>query len=177
MTTNRLNRLLVQIDPWPDYVTNYSSGGWAKLMSAAKEIQSCDQNSVLQTLNCYQNSSYTDKYLRPAGTTNWAYDWDGRIKDDGKLLLLLKIVFDLPEAATNSMHPKYFAWSLATKESPSSDINSNGTFNIAWPIRWNNGQPQLVTGETGMEGPVDVYDVPGEYMYFKTHYKFRIIEN
>jgi hypothetical protein len=53
------------------------------------------------------------------------------------------------------------------------DRNTDGTFNIAWPIDWNSGRPNLITGETSIQGFVGTYDIAGEYDYFSLQYPLR----
>lgn len=46
--------LLREIDPWPDYVTNYSKAAWNRLISAARFVQLSSPQSVGNALREFQ---------------------------------------------------------------------------------------------------------------------------
>lgn len=169
-----LNRFLNDIAPWPDGETTYSDKNWLALVTAAKYIQSCDPASVESTVREYQNRTYIDKTSPPPNSDVDYYKNIGpsearkRYEDDSKFLLLMRVTFDLPEHQ-KSNGIRYFGWkSLAERQ--------DGTMDLNWPIRWANGRPRLVSGQTTLEGAVDVYNVLGEYKYFSERYRFRNLD-
>ena len=78
----------------------------------------------------------------------------------------MRCVFNLPENATN--RPRFYPW-----HENYTDVNPDGTVNVAWPLTWRTGRPRLVSGETGIQGIVDLYHPAREYDYFLRHYAMR----
>jgi len=189
LTDKQLNKLLAEIAPWPDGSTSYSNASWKHLISAAKYVQECDPASIEKTLFDYQNASVFDRGVIRLDKTNdddqvltaLRLKFAGsekKIEDDGKLLLLMRTVFDLPERAPVGQKVNFFGWTIPAKNVSNgkviySDENRDGTINIAWPIVWNGGKPKLLSGETSLQGVVDVYNVLGEYKYFRARYTMR----
>ena len=161
-------KLVDNIAPWPDGETTYSVKDWATLVAAAKYIQSCDPASVESTLREFQDETSVDKTVRPPNTYSAPSDLSQlmkRLDDDSKLLLLMRMMFELPDHI-KGMEIEYFGWRSYAG-------HKDGTFDQNWPICWMNGQPKLASGMTSLEGPVDVYNVVGEYQYFSAQYHFR----
>lgn len=170
-----LDRLLQDIAPWPDGETTYSDRSWRSLISAAKYIQGCDPASVESTLIEYEHKTYVDKASPPPNSGVDYYKNAGlpqyvkRLEDDSRLLLLMRMVFNLPDH-NPSNGIQYFGWkSFAERKDGTTDLN--------WPIRWENDLPVLASGMTGMQGVVDVYNVVGEYKYFSKKYHFRSLDH
>jgi hypothetical protein len=90
------------------------------------------------------------------------------IEKDGKIFLLMRAVFSLPESATS--RPRFYPWhENHTEENP------DGTVNVAWPLSWKSGSPRLVSGETEIQGVINLYLPAEEYNYFLRHYPMRML--
>ena len=51
------------------------------------------------------------------------------------------------------------------------DINADGSVNLAWPLSWRGGKPVLVSGFIGVQGRR--LDAGSEYHYFRSRYELR----
>ena len=147
----KLDELLNDIDPWPGHKVPwphpivYSHASWTALVSAAKILQESDPQFAEQMVRDYQRS----------------HDHN---QDDGKLLLLMRVAFDLPETKPLEQFVGFGGW----RDWGGSD---NMTTNAAWPISWNSGSPILVVGFTLFEGAR--YDAGAEFRYFVSKYPMR----
>jgi hypothetical protein len=153
LSSTELAALLSAVHPIAaDGSTNYSTEHWARILAAAQKVQDSDTDSVEASLRQYavQNP-------------------DLPLLQDTKLLLLLRVVFDVPEAAppsTRGKDPAFGGWfTMGT------DINEDGSVNLAWPISWRRGQPALVSGFVGLQGKR--FDASAEYRFFKERYPYR----
>ena len=123
----QLKRTITHITPWPAMATDYKADDWQKLVKAARALQQAD--SALATLVI---SERLDK----------ASDTAGELADDQtRIFLLLRTAFNLPQ---QSPQPGQFGFEQWPRNN--TDLNSNGTANMAWPILWNDGKPQLAAG-------------------------------
>ena len=143
-----LTHLLATVADWPNHFPD-SNGipyvGWDRLVAVARDVQKKDSGSVTQALRACQ-------------TTNTGID--------RKLFLLLRMIFELAENVPEAQSEMSGGWITA-----SSNINSDGTINMAWPITWNHGKPKLVCGAIGLQGPR--FDAAAEYEYFQARYPMR----
>jgi hypothetical protein len=172
----KLSDLLATIDPWPSGNLKYSKVSWEHMFSAAKYIRGCDPESVFKTLHTYENKypyrraqfdlDSLPGHKLPSNSSEELGKLDKTIEEDTKIFLLMRVLFNLPEHATS--RPRFYPW-----HENHTDLDSNGTVNVAWPITWKSGNPQLVTGETGIQGVVDLYLPAEEYDYFLRHYPMR----
>jgi hypothetical protein len=164
LSVAHLEALMRPIEPWPGWGTNYSRSNWVLLVAAAKVIQGSSAATVGKALERYQMGNSTNRDLQPLSK---------ELDNDTKLYLLMRVVFDLPEALQLPKKRLPFAfgcWAgLFLKQD--GETNTDGTFNLAWPIRWNRGHPALLAGWIGYEGPR--YHAAGEYHYFRQKYRFR----
>ena len=126
---------LDRIEVWPAGTTNYS--GWQQLIAFARVVQKCDTNSVEAALRKYQgtNSSSIEQ-------TTEELD-----RNDKKLFLLMRVIFELPSSAPPQESVRFGRWVTWGTE-----VNKDGTVNIGWPIRWEQGRPTLVSGFAGLQG-------------------------
>lgn len=88
------------------------------------------------------------------------------LKDDSKLFLLMRVVFDLPEQDSSGDN-----WMVGFWKGEKNEINIDGSVNRAWPIVWNNGSPRLITRLMAASG--SGYSAAGEFLFFKDKYRFR----
>ena len=151
-----LEKALAEIDPWPNWSTNYSRTNWIRLVAMAKVLQQSSPEMVEAALSNYQSqrSNLMDESV---------------IRDDGKLYLLMRVLFDLPESAPMGNGARYFAGWISQR----TEVNSDGTVNLAWPITWNRGHPELISGCIGLQGINARYQAAAEYDYFYHKYKMR----
>jgi hypothetical protein len=175
MTVERMEGLLREVHPWPTGSNVYGDKNWENIISVAKDFQKADPVSVERTLCDYQNETILDKGMihgdKRLDFSSYRVDpelYQERLEEDGKLLLLMRVIFDLPEHAAPAQRNTFFGWITYGQ-----DVNPDGSVNIAWPLSWTNATPKLLSGQTGIQGIVDVYDVLSEYKHFYSHYHFR----
>lgn len=145
--------ILDKVEPWPEHqipgphAIAYSQSNWNGLVSAAKLIQSQNSNVVVEILNEYQKA-----HTRGSRT------------DDSKLLLLLRVVFDLSNAGEEAVWLGRGAWI---------DHSGNDKIKMSpeWPVTWRNGKPELLVGFTTYQGRL--YSAANEYSYFLSKYPKR----
>lgn len=169
----KLTNLLATIDGWPSGNSSYSDSGWTRLILAARYIQGCQTNSVLSALNEYEKKcKFRSPRINSGGLSEhdfWCFnaaELGKTIETDGKILLLLRIVFNLPEAGV--VGQRFYSWAEGE-----ANINPDGTVNISWPISWKNGKPRLVSLQPGIQGAVGLYHPAEEYDYFLRLYPMR----
>lgn len=85
-----------------------------------------------------------------------------------KLYLLLRVLFDVPEAYPRDKAKFFGGWRgwLENRASPESD-----TANLLWPLGYHDQRLALVDSMTGYFGLP--YDGLGEYDYFASHFPLR----
>ena len=154
--TKELLLLLDQIDPVEGNVTLYTK--WPELVKAAKIVQAWPSNTVVRAVTEVQER-----------TTE--YRLFDQYKEDQKLLLLMRMMFDLPEhyrVGEGGWQRRFAGYVTYGKE-----INDDGTINLAWPVAWNSGQPNLVSGIGGLQGVNARYKAAAEFKYFSGKYPRR----
>ena len=182
LDANQLEKILNQVERWPDGSTNYSGKNWEMLTLAAKLIQKSDPQSVENFMRKYQgdeedqffsstNLQEVEKKFRERQAIK--IDLDKEDEKDGKLFLLLRVVFNLPEHVTTTNVVNFHRF--AGWVSYDSEINSDGSINVAWPIYWNHGNPYLVSGNQGLQGFDARYKASDEYDYYRKVYDFRAL--
>jgi hypothetical protein len=156
---------LPRIAPWPDGddpFPPYGRENWTNLIALASILQTNAPKSVEEALYSYQMKRH------------WPNDFmsmtDDQLHDDGKLFLMMKLVFNLPEAQKGPkgqyavfggwIRPQY-AWDI------------NGVHNWSWPVQWNNGNPKLFTGYLGFSGIDARYSAAVEYKYCLKRFPMR----
>jgi hypothetical protein len=147
----RLNRMIDRLEPW-SASTNYSEAGWQQLIAAARTLQNLKPALARTVLGDYLQR----------------YDGDPAqlAVAQGKVLLLLRVAFDFPENLPGAQRVPFGNW---TRDH--SDLNADGTINVAWPVLWNQGQPRLVAGCQGTAG--SDYSVQKEFDYLRYRFKYR----
>jgi len=148
-------------NPSPRPGTNYSRLGWAQLVAVARVIQRSAPSSVGTALHEYQ--------LLGCEKGKFEFAPVEQIKNDWKLYLVMRIVFDLPESVPKER--KEWPWIGSWMTSGAEAIDSSGASNLAWPIKWNAGQPELIAECLGLQG--QRYDAAKEYAYYQQKYRFR----
>lgn len=136
--------------PWPDHATNFLKASWDGLILAGRVAQKNDPQRVEEGLRNYQKS----------------HD-----QDDDKLLLLMRVVFDLPETRVLGENIQSGGWIIAFGGWMDATGSENRKTNAAWPITWNNGNPKLLVGFAGFQGPR--YSAAAEFHYLRGKYPSR----
>jgi hypothetical protein len=161
LTGHRLAELMASVEEWSSDA-NYSQDGWSKLIRAAKIIQTNTPESVEKALFDYQMND-----SRHGDFENMTVHALG---NDGKLFLLMRVVFELPERAATE--PTRFGEWIGNERAK----NRNGTFNLAWPLRWHDGHPVLTYGCIGIQGYKVRYKAREEYRYFRDTFPKRNLD-
>jgi hypothetical protein len=154
------------VEPWPGYGTNYSSVNWMRLILVAKVIQKEPPKAVEALFYHYQLIGSTNQDFQNFN--------EEQLQNDTKLFLLMRVIFQLPEAlhADKKSLPIFGGW-MGRWPVSNGEINSNGTFSIAWPMKWSNGHPKLIAGWLGLQGIKSRYNAVDEYKYFLQNYPMR----
>ena len=124
-----------------------------QLVVLARRLQSISPDLVEKRL--FESRNHFENYS------------DAQLSNDRKLYLLIRVIFDLPENASKNDSFKTGGWITMH-----TDINNDGTFNLAWPIKWKDGSPVLVSGYQGIES-LGRYDASIEYHYLRSKYRMR----
>jgi hypothetical protein len=139
--------ILHDVQPWGD-TTEYPKASWDSLLTAAKLIQESDPKQIEESLRKYQLSCSHD--------------------DNGKLFILLRVVFALPEDRPLGDVERN-GWVLAFGGWMHTDDTYRSS--AAWPISWNDGSPKLIASYAGLQGPA--YDAVAEFRYLWKKYPLR----
>jgi hypothetical protein len=144
-----LKRAINKMEPWTAS-TNYSTAGWKQLVAAAKKFQA----STPDLANAAVSDLLESNANKPGLATVQA-----------KTFLLLRMVFELPENSPGQpvTTANYFRGYT--------DMNPDGTFNLAWPISLSAGPPRLVSGCEGSAG--GNYSPQKEFNYLRFKFKYR----
>jgi hypothetical protein len=145
---HRLERMLGKIEPWTESAS-YSEAGWRHLIKTARAFQKADPKLASEALE-----NHAQKH---------SGDPNRLAVEQGKLFLLMRMVFEVPENAPQRIPS-------ATWHRGQSDINPDGTFNLAWPLTFQGGNPRLLSGRQGSPGP---YSARNEYSYMRYQYEPR----
>ncbi len=161
MDVTRLNILLAKVQEWPDDngATNYPKFNWTEMGLVAKIVQNCPPKQVQKALHQYQLIGSQDGDFQSLN--------EGQLRNDKKLYLLMRMVFDLPEAESGV--GVYFGGWVR----PPGSYDLSAVQNVAWPVQWNNGHPALVSGYRGLQGIDARYNAGEEYQYFLGKYRIR----
>lgn len=142
-------KALVELPDWP---SDNAPESWAPYVVAAQRFQESArdvQRTVIQQVMATSQS--------PWDANERAY----------RLLLLLRVVFDLPERAPASERRVY----LPCHDVPQPD--SDGMVSIAWPLSWTQSGPCVVSRCARTSGPP--YLPLRELEHFQNNYKYRVL--
>ena len=147
----KLKRQFQKIEPWMAS-TNYTTGGWKQLVKAAKAFQNASPKLAGEALNDYLRRYAKNPSQLPA--------------EQGKVFLLLRVAFELPESAPVGQRLTFASWTRGR-----SDLNKDGTINLSWPLSWDQGKPRLVAGCEGTAG--SGYYAGDEFAALRYKFKYR----
>jgi len=145
----KLKREVRKMEPWTAS-TNYSAAGWKQLVETAKAFQGVTPKVAAETL-----SEHLQRY---AGKPEL-------FAEQGKVFLLLRAIFELPENASAGQRLTFAGWTQGR-----SDLNQDGSANLSWPLSWSQGKPQLVAG---CEGAAGNYPAGDEFAFMRYKFKYR----
>ena len=148
-TRYRLKSMVAKMEPWTA-TPDYSEAGWKQAVKTAKAFQKVDYVLATEALTGY--------------LAQYANDADRLTEAQGKAFLLLRVIFEAPESGGARL--PFAQW-----ERGQTDVNQNGSLNLAWPLMWNEGRPRLVAGRQGTAG--STYSIATEYDYFRYNFKPR----
>jgi len=159
MDESTFRRLMTRVDPWPSHSTNYSWDGWLRLVSVAKTIQRVPHPVMERVFYEYQRKG--------CARGDFQLESPEQLISDGELFLLMRMVFELPEAQIGPW-VTFGKWDM-----PGVNFSPDAVHNIAWPVRWDHGHPRLESGYVGIEGVNARYNARDEYVYFLKRYAMR----
>jgi hypothetical protein len=144
-----LRAAILRIEPWGS-TTNYSAAGWQRLAHAARLLRATPP-------------ALADQVFARLGA---GPDAPAR---QLQAFLLLRFAFDLPEqGALSDRGP-------SRPEIPApGEANPDGSANLAWPIRWNGGRPELVAGSQGALEPG--YSPQQDFTFLRYKYRYRELD-
>jgi hypothetical protein len=142
---------LEALKPWGG--ADYTKDGWDRLVSLGMLVQRMDPNEVSSAIHEFLTTVHN-----PSET--------GFVGQNTKLLLLLRIVFDLPERFPAER--RFFGEGFLTVPF---EWKAPRRVSVSWPIAWNLGRPQLLAICLGKCG--SPYDAAAEYRYFHSRYRLR----
>lgn len=120
----KLKRQIQRLEPWTAS-TNYSDAGWKRLVATARAFQKARPEIAQGALEQFLEQAAGD----PAQSA----------LAKGKVFLLTRMVFDLPQ------HKDAGGQADATG-SARAGTNADGLLNTAWPLAFEQGAPRLVAG-------------------------------
>jgi hypothetical protein len=139
----RINKL----PPWR--TTAYPATGWEEMISIAREFQKLSPEQAVAI-------------IKRATRHGYCLDFNER------LLVLFRVVFDLPEDAPSEENILYLGWGSSHQAFHG---HRGERVNVAWPIRWTERGPEFVSWNFGYEG--GPWDPITEYRYLLKRYPYR----
>ena len=134
--------------PWSN-AQDFFEEDWRRYTDTALLVQKSEPKDVERAL-----ARFLDE---PDGFTG--------IKNETRLFLLMRIVFDLPDCGPTSQRSVFKGW--VNWPAPDAD----GNVNLSWPVDWQDGRPVLLAHFEGADGPR--YGAVEEYRYLLTRFPFR----
>ena len=150
MTVPDLLAILEALRPWTDREA-FGEADWRGYVDAARAVQRAEPAVVEAALDAF--------------VAGWAGDTALNYARDSKPFLLMRVVFDLPEAAAVGARRSFRGW----VNWPAPD--ALGQVSLAWPLTWRGGTPALSASYEGVEG--GPYDAVGEYRFLRARWPFR----
>ena len=136
--------------PWPAE-GDLPPDEWERYVATAAEVQRAEPREVEEAF---------DEFLRERSGLEAA-------RDETRLFLLQRVVFDLPETAPEGERRPFKGW--VNWPPPDAD----GNVSIGWPIAWRDGRPELLAPYVGSEGRP--YKAVAEYRHFLERYPLRAL--
>jgi hypothetical protein len=149
ISENDLLRLFGNLHPW-EFTTNYPQGAWLHVSNACETMARAKPDTIERAMTVFLRDEASTEYFA----------------NQTRLFLLLRFYFQLPQHGSPTNRFVTAAWLGSDKAT-----NSDGTINLAWPLKWSGGRPNLVSRCEGYEGPT--YRPIEEYHYLRARFPKR----
>lgn len=150
MNAQELQELFGSLAPWSQR-QDLTKEEWNNYLKVARAVQQSTPEVVESALELFMRGAIQEEFKGYEG--------------ESKLFLLMRVVFDLPEAAPESQRRSFKGWI----NWPEAD--SEGNVSLAWPISWQSARPALIAPYEGSEGIP--YAAVKEYRYLLEHFPYR----
>lgn len=144
-----LKARIAALPPWRE--GDLSQEEWNEYLTVARHLQESDPDTVESVLAEFIELAAKEEFR--------GYE------SESKAFLLMRVIFDLPEAAPEAERKSFKGW----VNWPAAD--SRGEVSVAWPLSWKSGRPRLVSAYEGSEGVR--YAATSEYRHFRARYPYR----
>jgi hypothetical protein len=152
MTARELKTMCDSLRVWSRSF-DFTDADWQNYIRIAQIVQQTDPQIVETALDLFVKAAVRESFR---GYTS-----------ESKPFLLMRVIFDLPEAAPAEERWLYKGWT----NWPQPD--AQGKVNLAWPISWRSGWPKLLACYEGSEG--HPYAAVAEYRHLRAAYPFRAL--
>ena len=150
MDKQELIERLHSLPPWQKD-DDFTAQDWEQYVEVARLIQSADPDMVAEALDEFGQQARQEEFR--------GYE------SESKPFLLMRVVFELPEAASVDERQSFKGWSNWP------DADANNQMNLSWPVSWASGRPRLLSSYEGSMGLP--YSAGGEYRFLLSKYPFR----
>lgn len=154
MGVPELTTLIQSLRPWSQR-EGFTDADWKNYVDVAKIVQETDPRTVEAALDQFVRAATQEPFTGSEG--------------ESKPFLLMRVVFDLPEAAPERLRRSFKGWTNWPR------ADAQGAVSLAWPISWRSGKPELVASYQGSEGMP--YAALAEYHYLRGHFPYRRLED
>ncbi|MEM1255781.1 MAG: hypothetical protein AAGI69_25360 [Cyanobacteria bacterium P01_H01_bin.21] len=154
MTEQQLVNQFKSLKPWTAQ-NDFSDNDWARMIAVARVVQTVDPPMVEAACDIFVQQALQETFV--------GYE------SESKLFILMRVVFDLPEHVSADERASFKGW----VNWPRPDIN--GQVNLAWPVSWASGYPQLEDSYVGSMGPP--YAAAKEYLYMRQRFPYRQLDH
>lgn len=152
MNVEELKSALTSLCAWAKR-DSFTSEDWGNYLKVAKIVQETDPQIVETALDQFMREAIKEPFT--------GYE------SESKPFLLMRVVFDLPEVAPQQSRLPFKGWT----NWPHPD--ERGNVNLAWPLSWRSGRPELVASYEGSEGKP--YAAVDEYRRLRRDFPYRQI--
>lgn len=165
-STDYLEKSMAEINLQQIFKIKSDAPDWRQLIVVARVIQTNSPRDVENVLNQFQ--------MRGIVNGNFQHLNLERAAEDEKLFLLMRVVFQLPESVPFDEKPFVYFGGWAGRWAGTNGVtNPDGTVNLDWPIRWQDGHPEIYGEFLGFEGIDARYCAAHEYAFFLRNYPMR----
>jgi hypothetical protein len=154
VSAEELVREFRSLAPWTSTGT-FGAAEWASYRRVANLVRHTGPDVVAEAL---------DRFVRETREEEFP-----GYEPESSLFLLMRVLFDLPEAVPEELRVSYKGW----VNWPAPD--EHGLVSLAWPISWAGGSPELVARYEGSEGRS--YAAGREYRRFLDRFPYRELDD
>jgi hypothetical protein len=153
MNAQELKELFRYLTPWSER-EDLTKKEWDNYLQVARVVQQSTPQVVESALELFMQEAIQEEFK--------GYE------SESKLFVLMRVLFDLPEAVPENQRQCFKGWINWPK------ADSNGQVSLVWPILWQSARPALLAPYEGSEGLP--YAAVAEYRYFLTHFSYRQLD-